>query len=466
MSVMGTDSFESSRIRGLLGAEFNDISLEDPDFRAALNAALDPNNPVVAVVGPGGCGKSVIYRAVAHVYGSSALCLAFTGVAAFNLSAAGCPSTTVHRGLRIQSQEMYDCSKVSPMTLKILRKANVVLIDEVSMVPSDLMDYILWHIDISNRNRKGRQVPLRLVLFGDVMQLPPVETKEKHDARIQLKYPETMFFNSRLYRSRERKTFDLTRSYRQEDPAFCSLLNGFRMNEVTDGMLEAVNRHVIPSSLFVKEKGSFLYLAARNESVDYVNAFYQRMFEKNGVPGAAYEASYSKATPEEFPAVRQMVRIHKGMQVMCVANAPGGEYQNGTLGIVDGFSGGFPHVVTDDGRSFDVGLHDWDKYSLSVGKEGEIVMKKSGSVRQVGCRPAYAVTFHKAQGLTLERAYMDFSGWVPEHVVYLGLSRLRHLDGLGLKVPVQRDMIKVSAEAMGFFADDRDAVRVDQPALF
>lgn len=454
------------RLREMLGTQFNEISLDDPDFRAALDAALDPDLPIVSVMGPGGCGKSVIYRAVAKVYGNSALCLAFTGVAAFNLSAAGCPAVTIHKGLRIQSQEIYDSSQVFPMTLKILKHANVVLIDEVSMVPSDMMDLIIRHIDISNRNRRGKRVPLRLVLFGDVMQLPPVETKEKHDARIQLKYPETMFFNSRLFRAHERKTFDLTRSYRQENPAFCALLNGFRMNDITDGMLEAVNRHVITSSAFLKQKGNFLYLAARNERVDAVNSFYQAMFERKGAAGFAYEAVYGKAEPEDFPAVRRMVRLHEGMQIICVANASGGEYQNGTLGVIDGFSGGLPHVVTDDGRSFVVGLHDWEKYALSIGKDGGIVMKKTGTVRQIACRPAYAVTFHKAQGLTLDRAYMDFSGWVPEHVVYLGLSRLKSLDGLGLKVPVTRDMIKVSAEAMQFFGDDRDEVRAVQPALF
>ena len=463
---MDGSSFGISQLREMLGPQFNEISLDDMDFRTALDAALDPQNPIVAIMGPGGCGKSVIYRAVAHVYGDSALCLAYTGVAAFNLSAAGCPAVTIHRGLRIQSQEMYDQSQVFPMTLKILKRANVVLIDEVSMVPSDMMDLLIRHIDISNRNRRGRQVPLRLVLFGDVMQLPPVETREKQNARAQLGYPETMFFNSHLYRAHERKTFDLTRSYRQENPEFCAMLGGFRMNRVTDGMLEAVNRHVMPSSLFVKQKGSFLYLAARNESVDSVNAFYQGMFERKGAPGFAYEAVYSKSEVQDFPSVRQMVRIHEGMQVMCVANSPCGDYQNGTLGIVDGFSGGMPHVVTDDGRSFGVGMHEWEKYSLSVSKDGGIVMKKTGSVRQVGCRPAYAVTFHKAQGLTLDRAYMDFSGWVPEHVVYLGLSRLRSLDGLGLKVPVTRDMIKVSQEAMGFFDDDRDLVRAEQPVLF
>lgn len=444
------------------------VDLSSPAFREAYETVMDKDVLTAAITGPGGSGKSILYKMAYEMDPERTICAASTGIAAFNLSVDGVPAVTLHSALRMKPMPWYDPDKVSKPAVARLMKAKTLLVDEVSMLSSNLIDHLFRQVDEVNRMRSRRGDPLRVVLFGDVMQLPPVvrlEEDEKVAELWQERYGDDIFFfNSPAYKARYRRTVELYDVYRQENEDFRGMLNSIRMGKVSRRMLDTLNAHVTGEGIFMdrmKGKG-VMYLASTNRRVDELNREYEKGFRDRKARHVDHEALFSgDVTPADFPSIPTEVSLFLGEQIMCTANDDSDDkcYQNGTIGTIIDFHGPSPVVRTSDGRTFTVHRQVFTRYRLVDGKDdGGLRTEKAGEMEMVACKPAYAVTFHKAQGLTLDAAYLDFSGWMAPGSVYLGLSRLRGLDGLGLRKPLSAGNIRTNPEALRFFSEDRDSI--------
>lgn len=444
------------------------VNISSPAFRSALEAVMDQDMLVTAITGPGGSGKSILYKIAYEMDPERTICAASTGIAAFNLAVDGVPAVTLHSAIHMRPTPWHDPEKPNMQAISRLMKAKTLLVDEVSMLSANTVDFLMKQVDEVNRMRIRRGDPLRVIFFGDVMQLPPV-VKTDEDEKVaelwQERYGDNVFFfNSPNYQQHYRKTIELYDVYRQENEGFRTMLNSIRMGRVSQRMLDEINSHIIPEGVFMekmKDRGA-MYLTGTNRRVNELNEAYEADFLERGVKRVTHEAYFSgDVGPADFPTVPTEVSLFLGEQVMCLANDDSEDrrYQNGTIGTIVDFHGDLPVVRASDGRVFSVHRQTFSRYRLvENGDTGRLKSECAGEMEMIACKPAYAVTFHKAQGLTLDAAYLDFSGWMAPGSVYLGLSRLKTLDGLGLRRALASKSIRTNPEALTFFREDRDAI--------
>lgn len=445
-----------------LPEKYSWVNIDSPAFKEALKAINDESRQLTVITGPGGAGKSILYKIAYELEPKFTLCTATTGIAAFNLAKDGVPALTVHSALKIPPRPWYDVKSRSNNTLEILDGICTLLIDEVSMMSANLMDFIIAQVDIINERRGLFDVPLRVILFGDVMQLPPVVKADDPfiSSMWQERYGEKIFFfNSPLFKARTKTNIELYDVYRQNDETFKAMLDTIRLGGCTETILRTVNKNILPLETFKEQLNgkNMMYLTSTNARVKALNDEYLHQFSNK--KGITYEAKYSKTSKEEdFPEIEKNITLYIGQQVMCTTNNIEKGYQNGTIGNVVAFENGLPIVETSDGRQFTVQMATYERFKIvkcKANKSG-ISCKTSGKCEQIGCKSAYAVTFHKSQGLTLDAAYMDFSGWLADSSVYLGLSRLRDISGLGLRTPLMPQMIHTNNEAIEYFSQQDD----------
>ena len=444
------------------------VNVSSPAFKEALETVMDRDMLVAAITGPGGSGKSILYKIAYEMDPERTICAASTGIAAFNLAVDGVPAVTLHSAIHMRPMPWQDPDKPNMQAISRLMKAKTLLVDEVSMLSSNTIDFLMKQVDEVNRMRIRRGDPLRVIFFGDVMQLPPV-VKTDEDEKVaelwQERYGDNVFFfNSPNYQRHFRKTIELYDVYRQENEDFRTMLNSIRMGKVSQRMLDELNSRIVPEGVFMERmagKGA-MYLAGTNKRVNELNEAYEAGFAARKVDHVTHEAYFSgDVSPADFPTVPTEVSLFLGEQVMCIANDDSEDkrYQNGTIGTIVDFHRDLPVIRTADGRVFSVHRQTFSRYRLVEDKDsGRLRSETAGEMEMIACKPAYAVTFHKAQGLTLDAAYLDFSGWMAPGSVYLGLSRLRSLDGLGMRKALSSKSIRTNPEALTFFREDRDSI--------
>ena len=458
-------------IRKSLPEEYRDIRLTDDDFVDALYALMFYKDmPVITIMGPGGTGKSFMYKLYASI-NDDVLCTATTGIAAFNISNSGIPTYTLHSALKIRALPWYDDSSADMRIARRLAHYSDLLIDEVSMLNANLLDYILLHVEEANaiREAEGKRA-MRVVLFGDTLQLPPViKDTDKNIRKLWADgYDQQyMFFNSWRFKelSSNDSFFFLDEIFRQSDKEFRGMLNEIRFADVSDSTLSRLNEHVCSVDSFRAGLSTgMLYLTTTNKAADRYNEEASAALRAQGAENHEYIAD-EYGYPDwarYFSNLRKSVELFVGQQVMCIANDPDGNYQNGTLGTIISFHYSvdedsheelyYPVVRSNDGREFLVGWHTFSEYRIPALRKGEpVIPAMKGEITQIGCRPAFATTVHKAQGLTLDVIYFDPSRHPMPNCVYVALSRLRSLNGLGLKRKLRKDDVIISDESVELY---------------
>ena len=423
------------------------VETSSPMFAKALDMVFNTNENLF-IMGPGGVGKSILLRMV-YDHFKDVLVMSSTGISAANLVMEDVPAATIHSTMCIPPLAIYQGMKVTSKTRSVLTKAKIILIDEVSMVNASLMDLI---IDIIIKEPKGRRP--RVILFGDIFQLPPVAPKKYTEeySYFEKEYNNKyFFFNAKLYKHMEFKNIHLDEVYRQKDPLFKEALFRIRVGQQTADDLRLINTRVIKCSEHMNNNPVLLYLASTNAVVDRLNERYVSLpvFKEKKRFIARLEGEFQLS---RYPHLDEHVVLSIGQQVMCIANNGSEGYQNGTLGVVEGISSDSVQVLTSNNTHVVVQKHTWKQYKFFYNEEsGKVDYAVSGAFTQIGCKPAYAVTFHKSQGLTLDALYIDLnSNWMPESGLYLALSRCRSLEGIGLSRAIRDKDIIVSKEALEF----------------
>ena len=227
-----------------------------------------------------------------------------------------------------------------------------------------------------------------------------------------------------------------------------------RLNIADSGTLDYFNRQQQSLKEFMGTHKNYLVIATTKNRESELN-------NKFGIPDKNADHRFFKAEisgtfkRNELTIVDDEVTIYVGQQIMCLCNNLNEGYQNGTLAKVEEIFEDLVIARKSNGERIKIGINSWDQYEYRYNEDlDEVEASVVGSLRQIGCKPAFAVTFHKAQGMTLEAVYLDLeSWWVPKSGIYVGLSRCKSLEGIGLSRKITLKDISVEPEAMDFFIE-------------
>jgi len=393
------------------------------------------------LTGKAGTGKTTFLHDIVASTTKRHAVVAPTGVAAIN---AG--GVTIHSFFQLpfdpylpdvkelvteyQMPERYKA--LSKNKQNIIRTLELLIIDEVSMVRADLLDAI----DMTLRRVRRSSRPfggVQLLLIGDVHQLSPVVT-EAERPYMERVYPSPYFFASKALQQINYVTIELTKVYRQQDAAFVDLLNHVRDNNIDSATLAALNARVGTS-----QKGA-ITLTTHNRQADAIN---RRHMDALHGEQRTFDAIVKGNYPDKALPCDQRLEVKVGERVMFVKNDSSGghRYYNGMLGTVAGFlredDKDYIEVVSDDGDTIAVNRELWEsmKYSIDA-KTNDITQEVEGTFCQYPLQAAWAVTIHKAQGLTFDHVVIDAADAFAFGQVYVALSRCRTLEGLSLSSPL------------------------------
>ncbi len=405
-------------------------------------ALMGGKDPFVFITGRAGTGKSTLLTFFRETVDPTVPVLAPTGVAALNVQ-----GETIHRFFRftpgITARDARKKGK-SARDNELYRTLTTIIIDEISMVRADLLDCVDAFLRAARKaNRPFGGV--RIIAIGDLYQLPPVVTSSDKEAFFQL-YRTPYFFSSavvsELVQSHQLVFIELETIYRQTDPVFIELLNAVRNRSITQEQLNRLNQRI--GVVAVKDA---VILTPTNDVADEINA--KRLAALTG-KRQSFRASVQGDFPPRDMPTDEVLTLAIGARVMCVVNDSGGQYVNGSLGWVRGFTktddGAAAAVVDiDDGGEAIVTPYTWTLYrSIYNAAEHRLDQESLGSFRQLPLKLAWAMTIHKSQGKTFDAVDLQLGRGAFAHgQVYVALSRCRSSEGLTLTKPVTAGQIRL-----------------------
>jgi hypothetical protein len=397
------------------------------------------------LTGKAGTGKTTFLRNLRQTTHKRMVVVAPTGVAAIN---AG--GVTIHsffqlpfgplipshyiEGTPVQSDAMFRFNREK---LNIIRSLDLLVIDEISMVRSDLLDAI----DGVLRRFKSKSQPfggVQVLMIGDLQQLAPV-VKEADWNILKDYYSGPFFFQSKVMEHYPVDTIELTHIYRQSDDKFISILNQIRENRISIQTIETLNSRYIPN---FKQTEGYITLCSHNRQADYINE--QKLL---GIPlsPVIFKAQVEGEFPEmSYPNDAELL-LKPGAQVMFVKNDNSRDklYYNGKIGRIERISDGVVYVMCQgEEKAIAVVQAEWQNYKYSLNPStNEIEESIVGKFMQIPLKTAWAITIHKSQGLTFEKAIIDAGAAFAHGQVYVALSRCKTLEGMVLSSPIDTNSV-------------------------
>lgn len=410
----------------------------------------------IFLTGKAGTGKTTFLRTLKEKLPKRMIVVAPTGIAAVNAK-----GVTIHSFFQLPLSPFVPGSsfqgnqrshfRFSKQKINIIRSIDLLVIDEISMVRADLLDAV----DNALRRFRRSRLPfggVQLLMIGDLQQLAPV-VKDDEWSMLSKYYDTMYFFGSHALRQTPYATIELKQVYRQSDERFLSILNKVRANKVDAETLTLLNSRYIPN--FQPPKGdSYIQLTTHNAKAHDINRMKLMM-----LPGQPYTF---KATVEgEFPELSyptdETLTLKVGAQVMFVKNDSSGghRYYNGMICTITRFTeDGFTVTDSDNGTEIEVGRETWENNRYVLNEETkEITEQLEGTFTQFPVKTAWAITIHKSQGLTFDRAIIDVQWSFSHGQTYVALSRCKTLEGIVLSAPIAPNAI-ISDSAVTAYTDD------------
>jgi uncharacterized protein YpbB len=436
----------------------------ETEMAAMAARFVNSTDRLIFLTGKAGTGKTTFLRRLAEHTHKRYVILAPTGIAALN---AG--GVTIHsqfllpfgsfvpeRRLPVDVPEYGHFHDRDTLTRRhplnairrqVLGAVDLLIIDEVSMLRADLLDAI------DHRMRGVRQRwdkpfgGVQVLMIGDLYQLPPV-VKDDEWRVLQRWYKSPHFFEARVLKESGYAHIELDRIFRQQDDVFIRILNNLRENTVTPDDVEVLNAHY-RTGLTKADTDGVITLATHNRQADDIN---QRAL--TGLSGRLhrFQAEVEEEFPESMFPVARDLELKEGAQIMFTRNDPEKAYFNGKLARVERIDEDGIHVrMVDDGASYVLRKVVWENKRYVVDPvtkdQKEQVL---GTFTQYPVKLAWAITVHKSQGLTFDRAIIDVGQAFAPGQVYVALSRLRSLEGLILRTRISPAVVSTDREVVAF----------------
>lgn len=440
---------------------------------------VNQTNRNIFLTGKAGTGKTTLLHKIINTCYKNTVVVAPTGIAALN---AG--GVTIHSMFQLPFASFLPTLSNPPIVNEFLRFENrfslrkhfqmhknkqqvicnmeLLIVDEVSMLRADVldaMDYMLQFIRKDKRPFGGVQV----LFIGDLLQLPPVVKQEEWEV-LKHYYKGMYFFQSEVITQNPLLYVELETIYRQTDKLFISILNHLRENQLTSEDIKQLEKYVQPD-FPKKHLKDYITLTTHNAKADAMN---QREMSKLTSPLFSYEADIVDDFPEYLYPIEKVIQLKEGARVMFIKNDISGEHLffNGKMGTVVSLSEGEITVKLDGGRVINVERYEWEnvRYKLNETTK-DIEEERLGSFTQYPLRLAWAITIHKSQGLTFEKAILDLASVFASGQAYVAFSRLRSLDGLVLLSSVSANGINNNGEVIGY-AENKASEKEVQTACY
>ena len=426
-------------------------------------------NRCIFLTGKAGTGKTSFLRRLKEECPKQLAVVAPTGVAAINAE-----GVTIHSLFQLPPQlfiptdearrQLFAEMQMRANKQRVLRNLELLVIDEVSMVRADLLDTI----DAVLRHFKHRPtIPfggVQLLVIGDLFQLSPV-VREEEWRLLQAFYDGPYFFQARVFRELKPVYIEFERVYRQTNMEFLSILNQVRNNALTPQSFAMLNSRV--RSLGVKEfrsLGEAITLSTHNSKVDAIN---QREMDALNGKEYTYKATITDTFPDSMFPIDEQLTLKVGARVMFIKNDSSTDklYYNGKLGVVTSLSKQAINVLCDDGTEVNVHKELWENIRYNADSGSDLLQTEIiGTFMHYPLRLAWAITIHKAQGLTFDQLIIDAEDAFAAGQVYVALSRCRSLDGLTLLTPIPTRALTNAREVLQF-TDNQDSLQTIEQNL-
>ena len=418
----------------------------------------------VFLTGKAGTGKTTLLREIIQTTHKNTVVVAPTGIAALN---AG--GVTIHSMFQLpfggfipdNSAPHFSDSvkfetkstlvrhfKMSGLKKSVIRNMELLIIDEVSMLRADLLDAIDFMMQ-SVRKKKMPFGGVQVLFIGDLLQLPPV-IRDEEWSTLKKYYKGKFFFHSHVIQQNPPLYIELSKIFRQTDDAFISILNNLRNNQISQEDIKNLNEYVQPNFDLKANKG-YITLTTHNAKADAMNA--QALQDLEGKL-ETFKPDVVDDFPEKIYPIEQNLQLKVGAQVMFVKNDLSLEkrYFNGKMGFIKSLSKEEILVhFPEENKTIEVEKYEWQNIRYKVNEmTKEIDEEVLGTFVHYPIKLAWAITVHKSQGLTFDKAALDVSQVFLPGQAYVALSRLRSLKGLILLSPLRMNGISNDQDVMDY----------------
>ncbi len=434
------------------------------DFLSAAAQFINTTSSHIFLTGKAGTGKTTFLKNIDKITHKAYIVVAPTGIAALNaggvtihsqfllppvtfLPDRSLPEDFSESGRLINQNTLARKHPLNSQRKQVLRSIDLLVIDEVSMLRADLLDAIDYRMKAARGNFRQSFGGVQVLFIGDLFQLPPIVKNEEKDI-LSKYYKSAWFYEAKALQEEALVYIELDKIFRQVDSGFINILNNLRNNITTEDDIAVLNQHY-KSSDEISKISEVITLTTHNYKADELN---QRELRNLTAKSHFFDAHIEGDFPESMYPVQLRLELKVDAQIMFTRNDNDGKmYFNGKLATVKEISGDEVWVeLAESHLRYPLKRERWENKKYTVREGSDLQEDVIGAFEQYPIKLAWAITVHKSQGLTFDKAIIDVGQAFADGQVYVALSRLRSLDGLVLRSPINTNAISTDQQVVAF----------------